>query len=109
ALTILASLRIASKVTDSSVCRKEYNNLLWRYGYGLLSLAPTAYIDSQRGYFNDHNCLISLYALFRLADSPLGKLFWALPMVYVWTLSRHWYNGYFTGLVRECIPWLIPD
>jgi hypothetical protein len=30
-------------------------------------------------------------------------------MWYVWSLSKHWYNGYFTGLVKECYPELISD
>lgn len=106
ALTLLASLRLAEK-NGSTKAGKEYRKMLYMYGYGLLSLFPTAYIDTQRGYFNDHNCLMSLYVLSKSSSNVLGKIFWALPMVYVFLLSRHWYNGYFTGLVRDCYPGLI--
>lgn len=109
ALTLLASLRVGDKVCKSPAAKKEYKKMLWLYGYGLLSIFPTAYIDSQRGYFNDHNCIISLYTLSRLADSKLGKIFWKIPMLYVWMLSRHWYNGYFTGLLNEVHPGTVSD
>lgn len=104
ALTILSALRVAEIKNGNREAGKEYRKLLWKYGYGLLSLFPTAYIDSSRGYFNDHNCMISLYVLSKLSKSKLGKLFWKIPMLYVWLLSKHWYNGYFTGLLRECYP-----
>lgn len=109
ALTLLTALRVADKICGSELARKEYNKMLLTYGYGLLSLFPTAYIDSKRGYYNDHNCLMCVYILTQLADSRLGRSFWAVPLTYIWLLSRHWYNGYFTGLVRECLPWLIPQ
>lgn len=104
ALTVLAALRIADKKLRSRDAAKAYKKLIWKYGYGLLSLAPTAYIDSKRGYFNDHNCLIALYVLSKLSDSRLGRLFWKIPMVFVWALSKHWYNGYFTGLLEDAHP-----
>lgn len=109
ALTILASLKLAEKKLGSRDAKKAYNKLLWKYGYGLLSLFPTAYIDSKRGYFNDHNCLISLYVLSNLSSSRLGKLFWKIPMVYVWALSKHWYNGYFTGLLNSAHPGTVSE
>ena len=104
ALTILSALRVAEIKNGSREAGKHYRKLLWKYGYGLLSIFPTAYIDSRRGYFNDHNCLIALYTLSKLSKSKFGKLFWKIPMIYVWALSKHWYNGYFTGLVKECYP-----
>jgi hypothetical protein len=104
ALTVLAALRIADKKLRSPDAAKAYRKLLWKYGYGLLSLFPTAYVDDKRGYFNDHNCIIALYVLSKLSDSKLGKLFWKLPMLYVWALSKHWYNGYFTGLLNDAYP-----
>lgn len=104
ALTLLATLRIADKKLKSRSAGKEYKKLLWLYGYGLLSLFPTAYIKSRRGYSNDHNCLTSLYILSKLSDSKWGKLFWKIPMLYTWMLSKYWYNGFFTGLVKECYP-----
>jgi hypothetical protein len=107
ALTLLSSLRVADKKLGSPLAKSEYKKMLWLYGYGLLSIFPTAYTDKQRGYFNDHNCLIALYTLSKLADNSLGRLFWKIPMVYVWLLSRHWYNGYFTGLVKDCYPEVI--
>jgi hypothetical protein len=109
ALTILAALRVAEVKNYNREAGKAYRKLLYKYGYGLLSLFPTAYIDKQRGYFNDHNCLISLYVLSKYSKSKLGKLFWMIPMLYTWSLSKHWYNGYFTGLVKECYPNLIGD
>lgn len=104
ALTLLAALRIGDKVCKDPAAGKAYKKMLWKYGYGLLSLFPTAYIDSQRGYFNDNNCMMALYVLSQSADTKLGKLFWKLPMLYVWALSKHWYNGFYTGLVKDCYP-----
>jgi hypothetical protein len=104
ALTLLAALRIGDKKLKMPAATKAYKKMLWMYGYGLLALFPTAYIDKQRGYFNDHNCLIALHTLSKLADSKVSRLFWKIPMVYVWLLSRHWYNGYFTGLVNDAHP-----
>lgn len=104
ALTILATLRVAEIKNGNREAGKEYRKLLFKYGYGLLSLFPTAYIDKQRGYFNDHNCMIALYVLSKCSKSKLGKFFWKIPMLYTWALSKHWYNGYFTGLVKECYP-----
>lgn len=104
ALTILAALKLADKKLGNVKARKAYRKLLWKYGYGLLSLFPTAYIDSKRGYFNDHNCLIALYVLSKLSESKFSRLFWKIPMVLVWRLSVHWYNGYFTGLLNNAHP-----
>jgi hypothetical protein len=104
AVTILSALRIADKKLGSLEARKHYNKLIWKYGYGLLSLFPTAYIDSQRGYFNDHNCMISLYVLSKLADNKMSKWFWKQAMKYVWSLSKHWYNAYYTGLLYDAHP-----
>lgn len=109
ALTILSALRIADKKFKNLEARKHYNKLIWKYGYGLLSLLPTAYIDSKRGYFNDHNCMIALYVLSKLADNRLGKFFWKLAMKYVWSLSKHWYNGYFTGLLEDAHPGTVSE
>jgi hypothetical protein len=109
ALTILAALRINEIKNGNRNAGKHYRKLLWNYGYGLLSLFPTAYFDKQRNYSNDYNCLMSLYVLSKLSKSKWGKLFWKIPMYYVWSLSKHWYNGYFTGLVRDCYPKLISD
>lgn len=104
ALTVLAAIRIGDKIIGASYAKKEYKKLLYRYGYGLLSLFPTAFIKSKRGYFNDHNCITALYILSQLSSSKLGKLFWKIPMVYVWLLSRKHYNGYFTGLLEDAHP-----
>lgn len=104
AVTVLAALRIGDKVARSIDAKKHYKKLLWQYGYGILSLFPTTYIDSKRGYFNDHNVMASLYVLSKLADSRAGKLFWKAAMVYTWALSKHWYNSYFTGLLNDAHP-----
>jgi hypothetical protein len=104
ALTLLASLRVAEVKCQNPRAKSAYWKLLWLHGQGLLSLFPTAYIDTRRGYFNDHNCIISLYVLSKLSTSKLGKLFWKIPMYYVWSLSKHWYNGYFTGLMFDAYP-----
>lgn len=104
ALTLLAAVRIVDKKMGSREANRIYRRLLWKYGYGLLSLFPTAFIASKRGYFNDHNCMITLYILSSLADTKWGKLFWKIPMVYTWLLSKNWYNGYFTGLLNRCYP-----
>lgn len=104
ALTILAAVRIGDKVIGASYAKKEYRKLLWRYGYGLLSLVPTAFTQDRRGYFNDHNCMVALYILSKLANNKAGRLFWKLPMLYVWMLSKQWYNPYFTGLLEDAHP-----
>lgn len=109
ALTVLSALRVSDKICKDPDAHAAYKKLLYKYGYGLLSLFPTAYIDSKRGYFNDHNCLMALNVLSKLADNKLGKLFWKTSMIYVWLLSRHWYNGYFTGLVNDAHPGTIGD
>jgi len=106
AITLLAAVRVADKKCGSLTPAREYSKLLYRYGYGLLSLFPTAFIQHKRGYFNDHNCMIGLYVLAKLADSKLGKLFWTLPMIYVFLLSYRYRNGYFTGLLLDVAPWL---
>lgn len=105
ALTLLAAVRIADKKCGSLVPKRVYSKLLWRYGYGLLSLFPTAFIQSKRGYYNEHNCMNSAYILAKLADSKLGKLFWTLPMIYMFLLSYKWRNGYFTGLLLDVAPY----
>ncbi len=104
ALTLLAAVRIGDKILGGARYKREYTKLLFRYGYGLLSLFPTAFIKSKRGYFNDHNCMVSLYILSELSDSKLGKKFWGFAMKYVWALSKNYYNGYFTGLLNEAHP-----
>lgn len=104
ALTVLSALRLAEKKCANREAGKAYRKLLWKYGYGLLSIFPTAYIDKQRGYFNDHNCLVALYTLSKLSDSTAGRIFWKIPMYLVWSLSKHWYNGYFTGLLNDAHP-----
>lgn len=101
ALTVLAALRVADVKFRSPQAREHYKKLLWKYGYGLLSIFPTAYIDSRRGYFNDHNCMMALYVL---AKNAKYKWFWKLPMLYVWALSRHWNNMYFDGLLVDAYP-----
>lgn len=109
AVTVLAALRIGDKIARSTDAKKHYNKLLWKYGYGLLSLFPTTYIDSKRGYFNDNNVMASLYVLSKLSDSKLGKLFWKFAMVYTWALSKHWYNSYFTGLLNDAHPGTVSE
>lgn len=107
ALTILATLKLAEKKTGNSEAAKHYKKLFYGNGFGLLSIFPTAYIDSRRGYFNDHNCLIALYVLSKLTTNPIEKFIYKMSMKYVWSLSKHWYNPYFTGLVKEVYPDLI--
>jgi hypothetical protein len=109
ALTILAAVRIGDKIIGASYAKKEYKKLLWRYGYGLLSLIPTAFTQDRRGYFNDSNCMQALYILSRLADGKLGRLFWKIPMMYVWLLSRKWHNPFFTGLLEDAHPGTVSE
>jgi len=106
ALTLLAAVRVADKKCGSVLPKRTYKKLLYKYGYGLLSLFPTAFLQSKRGYYNEHNCMNALYVLAKLADNKLGKLFWTLPMIYVFLLSYKYRNGYFTGLLLEVAPWL---
>lgn len=98
ALTLLASLRIGDKIVGAQDAKKEYKKMLWTYGYGLLGL-----------FSNDDRNLVSLYILSKLADSKFGKLFWKIPMVYVWLLGRNGYNGYYTGLVNDAYPGIVND
>lgn len=109
ALTILATLRLAEKKTGNANAKKHYRKLLYKYGYGLLSLFPTTYLDFQRGYFNEHNCMNALYILSKLSDNKFGKIFWRLAMTYVWALSKHWYNPYHTGLMMDAHPGSIKE
>jgi hypothetical protein len=109
ALTILSALKLMGYKLNYRHAQAAYKKLFWFYGYGILSIFPTAYISSNRGYFNDHNCMISLYVLAKLSTNKFEKYLWKFCMWYVWSLSKHWYNGYFTGLVKECYPELISD
>lgn len=102
ALTILAALSVGAKLGNKEA-KKAYKKLIWKYGYGLLSLFPTAFIPKQRGYFNDHNCMIACYIL-ASNSTGIAKKFWSLIMLYVWSLSYNWCNGYFTGLLNEVQP-----
>lgn len=99
ALTLLAALRVGDKKLGLPSAKKEYRKMLWRYGYGLISLFPA----SKQGA-NNENCLIALYTLSKLADTKLGKFFWKIPMVYCWALSRHEYSSYLTGMLEDCYP-----
>lgn len=103
ALTVLAALRVSDAKFGDPLARKHYKRLLWLHGYGLLSLFPTAYIDSRRGYFNEHNCIMALYVLAKNAEH---KWFWFLPMLYTWALSKHWHNMYFDGLFIDAYPFM---
>jgi hypothetical protein len=107
ALTILSALKLSYFKSKDQEAKREYNRLFYNYGYGLLSLFPTAYIDSRRGYFNDHNCIIALYVLLKTAESKFEKWLYKKAMMYVWRLSKHWYNGYFTGLLLDACPELL--
>lgn len=106
AITALCALRVGDRVCGSLLARKAYVKLLYKYGYGLLSLFPTAFIQSKRGYFNDHNVMVGLYILAKLSDGKLGRLFWTFPMIYTFLLSYKWRNGYFTGLLLDVAPWM---
>jgi hypothetical protein len=107
ALTILCALRVADVICNSTIAREHYNKLLWRYGYGLLSLFPTTFAPrGSRGYFNDHNCMVAAYILGSLSNK-LGRRYWGTIMLYLWSLSYRYYSGYFTGMVNEIIPGII--
>lgn len=103
-LTILATLKLSYKKTRNPDAKIAYDKLFNKYGYGILSLFPTAYIDKQRGYFNDHNCMSALYVLSKLAETKFEKWIYKTAMKYVWELSKHWYNGYYTGLLLDAHP-----
>jgi hypothetical protein len=107
ALTLLAALKVNAKKNKSKLSEKEYWNVFYKKGYALLSLLPTAYLPNRRGYFNDHNCVNSLYVLLRLADTKLEKFVYKFALRYVFNLSKAWYNPYFTGLVSEVAPELV--
>lgn len=106
-ITLLAIVKVLEKKCNSRRAQKEYKKLLWGYGYGLLSLFPTTFIPTRRGYFNDHNTIVAAYILAKLTDSKLGKLYWTFVMLYIWSLSYKQYNGYFTGLLKDVAPWLV--
>lgn len=107
AITMLAAMRVGDKVVGSLYAKREYKKLFWLYGYGLLSLFPTTFIPSKRGYFNDHNCLVAAYVLSKLSTNKLEKFYWNLIATYIWSLSYPYYNGYFTGLLNEVFPGII--
>ena len=102
ALTILSILKMASKF-GSAKAKKAYNKLLYMYGYGLLSLIPTTFSIKNRNYSNDHNCIISAYILAKLSTG-MSKLYWTMIMLYCWSLSYKWLNGYFTGIIMDVCP-----
>lgn len=104
-ITILATLKLAERL-GSPTAKTHYNKLSRYYGYSLLSFFPTTFFPTQRGYFNDHNCLVAAYILTKLSKG-FSKYFWGSVMLYVWSLSYKWYNGYFTGLVNDALPGVI--
>lgn len=108
ALTILAAISVCRRLGIKDI-EADYNKLLWKYGYGLLSMFPTTFVPFRRNYSNDHNCIIASYILHKMSKSKLGKLYWGLVGLYVWSLSYKWYNAYFTGLVKEMLPWAISN
>lgn len=107
ALTILAALRIGCLLKLPSA-KTHYKKLMWKYGYGLLSLFPTTWSFKNRNYSNDHNCIVGAYILAKTSKG-LAKWYWTFVALYVWSLSYKWYNGYYTGLIRDIHPKLISD
>ena len=93
---------MASKL-GSKKANKAYNKLIYLYGYGLLSLIPTTFSVEKRNYSNDHNCLVAAYILAQ-QSTGLSKLYWFCIMLYVWSLSYKWCNGYFTGMIMDICP-----
>lgn len=106
AITILAALSLGKKFNIPRA-KKHYNKLIWLYGYGLLSLFPTTFWPSKRNYSNDNNCMIAAYILAKTSKNKISRLYWTFVMLYVWSLSWQWYNGFFTGLLNEIAPSLI--
>lgn len=106
-ITLLAALKVAATTSKSVYLKKTYKKLFKNYGYGILSLLPTTFIPSKRGYFNDHNCLVSAYVLSKLSETKLEKWYWNIVALYIWSLSYPYHNGYFTGLVNDLMPGLI--
>lgn len=107
AITLLAALKIGDKLIGSSYAKKEYLKVFWGLGYGLLSLFPTTFWPSKRGYFNEHNCLMAAYVLSKLSTSKLERIYWNFVALYLWSLSYPYYNAYFTGLVNDLMPGIV--
>lgn len=102
ALTILSALKVAGNL-GSAKAKKEYRKLMWLYGYGLLSLIPTTWSLQNRNYSNDNNCISAAHVMCKQSHG-LAKLYWFMIMLYVWSLSYKWCNGYYTGLVQDIYP-----
>lgn len=84
ALQVLSALRVASKVCKDPVAQKAYNDLVFKYGYGLLALFPTVFSAANE---NLANCQIAVHILESLADTKLSKLFWKVSAMYLSALA----------------------
>lgn len=107
ALVILAILKYGIVKMKLREVKPFYNSLLYKYGYGLLALFPTAWLPFRRNLSNDVNSMTAAYLLYKLSDSKLSKLYWTLIMFNIWLLSFKTYNGYITGMLNEAAPWLL--
>lgn len=107
AVTILAALRFCYRKTHNLEFLKRYLWLFYFCGYGLLSLFPTAFLPSRRGYNNDNVVIQALYSLIKNTDSSLERFVYKFAILYTWLLSFPYYNGFFTGLVHD-VTGLIP-
>jgi hypothetical protein len=107
ALVILAILKFGLVKLRLRDVAPYYNSLMWKYGYGLLALFPTAWLPFKRNLSNDVNCMTAAYLLAKLSENRLSKLYWTLVMFNIWLLSFKTYNAYITGMLNEIAPWLL--
>ncbi len=99
ALSLLAAVRIVEKKLKKRSWIKLYNSLIWKQGYGLLSL-----FSSSNSNENHLSRMTDLYVLSKLSDSPAGRYFWKCAMKFTWLLTKHTYNGFYTGLLEKAHP-----
>lgn len=78
--------------------RREYRIRFWLYGGFLTCLMPTAGIWFKRGYNNDNVCIESGFILRQLVSNWFERTTFTCSVLWCWSLSWPWLNGYFTGL-----------
>jgi hypothetical protein len=80
--------------------KKKYWIRFWLYGAFIDVMMPTAGIWFKRGYNNDNVVIQALYVCHKY-EGPINRLFYKIGIIWVWSLSWPWLNGFFTGLLDE--------
>lgn len=80
---------------------REYFKRMWIYGGFIDVMIPSAGIWFKRGYNNDNVVVQALYCCHKFAPSSFSRFFFGSGMVWIWTLSWPWLNGFFSGLLVD--------